>query len=284
MTEQRDPLDAGPNSASPLRMEGDPYHAYRYIRASREGGILTLTMDQPPMNAAGFDLHDELSRIFYDVARDDCDVVVLTGAGRAFSAGGDLDEMLARTENPQSMAAMMERAPHIVHSMLALDVPVIARVNGHALGLGATLALLCDVAIMDERARIGDPHVAMGLTPGDGGAFLWPVLVGYARARHHLLTGDPLTGAEAAAIGLIHKAVPADALDAAVAAYAGRLAGGATYAIKATKRTINMALRAQAQTLAEAHAGIEQLTLLSQDHREAILAFKDKRPARFEGR
>jgi len=260
------------------------YDAYKYIHASRDGGVLTLTMDQPPLNAAGFDLQEELSHIFYDVGRDDCSVVILTGAGRAFSAGGDLDEMLNNTSNPGRMRDMMVRAPHIVHSMLALDVPVIARVNGHAMGLGASLALLCDVAIMVETARIADPHVAMGLSAGDGGAFLWPLMIGFARARHHLLTGEALTGKEAADMGLIYKAVPADELDATVYAYAERLAKGATYAIKATKRSINLALRAQSQHLADAHAGIEQLTLLSEDHREAILAFKDKRPAVFKGR
>lgn len=259
------------------------YDAYRLIHVSRDGSILTLTMDHPPMNAATFELHDELSRIFYDVARDDPDVVILTGAGRAFSAGGDLDEMLGNTDRPSRMAEMIVRAPHVVHSILALDVPLIARVNGHAMGLGATLALLCDVAIMVDSAKIADPHVNMGLSPGDGGAFLWPLVIGYARARHHLLTGEALTGAEAAEIGLIHRAVSADELDAAVADYAARLAKGATFAIKATKRSINLALRAQAQQLADAHAGIEQLTLLSEDHREAILAFKDKRSPNFKG-
>lgn len=260
------------------------YDRYRHIRASRSDNILTLTMDQPPMNAAGFELHDELSRIFYDVALDDADVVILTGAGRAFSAGGDLEEMLANTERPARMAEMMTRAPHIVHSMLALDVPVIARINGHAMGLGATLALLCDVAIMVDTARIADPHVNMAISPGDGGAFLWPLMIGYARARHHLLTGEALTASDAAAIGLIHKAVPAEDLDAAVADYAGRLSKGATLAIKAAKRSLNLALRGQAQLLADAHAGIETLTLMSSDHREAILAFRDKRPPVFEGR
>lgn len=262
---------------------GNRYGSYKLIKASRQGKVLTLTMDNPPMNAVGFELHDELSRIFYDVAGDDCDAVILTGEGRAFSAGGDLDEMLAQARNPHRIGEMMARAPHIVLSMLALDVPVIAKVNGHAIGLGATLALLSDVVIMADHARIADPHVSMGLTPGDGGAFLWPLLIGYARARHHLLTGDPLTAVEAQAIGLIHKAVAADELDAAVTAYVDRLVSGATYAIKATKRTINMALRAQAQVLAEAHAGIEQLTLLSHDHQEAILAFKEKRSPEFRG-
>jgi enoyl-CoA hydratase len=260
------------------------YDKYRFIKASRNGPVLTLTMDAPPFNAAAFDLHDELSHIFYDVAHDDCSVVILTGAGKAFSAGGDLHEMLANTENPSRQAEMMARAPHIVHSLLALDIPIIARVNGHAMGLGATLAMLCDVAIMNEDAKIADPHVNVGLSAGDGGAMLWPLLIGYARARHHLLTGDPLTGREAMEIGLIYRAVPLEELDEAVNAYADRLAAGATYAIRATKRSINMALRQQAATMVDAHAGIEALTLSSADHREAIEAFLAKRAPVFKGR
>ncbi|SCW38354.1 enoyl-CoA hydratase [Sphingobium faniae] len=260
------------------------YDKYRFIKAERAGAVLTLTMDNPPMNAAAFDLHDELSHIFYDVAQDDCSVVILTGAGKAFSAGGDLHEMLGNTQDPSRQAAMMVRAPHIVHSLLALDVPVIARVNGHAMGLGATIALMSDVAIMNEDAKIGDPHVNVGLSAGDGGAIIWPLLIGYARARHHLLTGDPLTGREAAEIGLIHRAVPLSELDEAVEAYAARLANGATFAIRATKRSINMALRQQAAALVDAHAGIETLTLSSADHREAIEAFLAKRAPAFKGR
>jgi len=260
------------------------YDKYSLIKSRREGGVLTLTMDNPPMNSAGYDLQDELSYIFYDVARDDCSVVVLTGEGRAFSAGGDMQEMLANTNDLHRVADMMVRAPHIVQSMLALDVPMIARVNGHAMGLGASLALLCDVVIMAEEAKIADPHVAMGLSAGDGGAFLWPLLIGYARARHHLLTGEALTGREAAEIGLIYRAVPRDRLDDEVAAYVARLSKGATFAIKATKRSINLALRAQAAALADAHAGIETLTLASADHREAVTAFIEKRPPIFSGR
>lgn len=244
---------------------------------------MTLAMDNPPMNAAAFELHDELSHIFYDVARDDCGVVILTGAGKAFSAGGDLNEMLANTRDSARQAAMMERAPHIIHSLLALDIPVIARINGHAMGLGATLALFCDVAFMNEDAKIGDPHVNIGLSAGDGGSMIWPLILGYGRARHYLLTGDSLSGREAAEIGLIHKALPPSELDEAVHAYAERLAKGASVAIRATKRSFNMMLRQQAATLIEAHAGLETLTLASADHREAIEAFLGKRTPDFKG-
>lgn len=260
------------------------YDHYEFIRFDRRGRVLTVTMDSPPLNAVGRALHDELSYVFLDVARDDaCDVIVLTGAGRAFSAGADLPGLLKATEDKAMRTALLSRAPAIVHSMLSLEKPIIAKVNGHAMGLGATLALLCDVVIASNDARIADPHVGIGLSAGDGGSLIWPHLIGYARARHHLLTGDPLTAPEAAAIGLIHKAVAADELDAAVDAYADRLANGATMAIRATKRSINMELCRQAVATAEAHAGLESYTMASNDHREAVLAFIEKRAPVFRG-
>ena len=260
------------------------YENYEHIRFDRRGRVLTVTMDSPPLNAVGRALHDELSYVFLDVARDeDCDIVILTGAGRAFSAGADLPGLLKATEDKALRTALLSRAPAIVHSLLSLEKPIIARVNGHAMGLGATLALLCDVVIASNDARIADPHVGIGLSAGDGGALIWPQLIGYARARHHLLTGDPLTAPEAEAIGLIYKAVAADALDAEVDAYADRLAGGATMAIRATKRSINMELCRQAIATAEAHAGLEAYTMASNDHHEAVLAFIEKRTPVFKG-
>lgn len=261
------------------------YEHYTKLKFTRRGAILTITMDNPPLNAASPVLHDELTRVFDDVANDEqCTVLVLTGEGRAFSAGGDFDGMLAATESNELRAKSVARAPHLLQSMLALDKPAIARVNGHAMGLGATLALLCDVVFAAEGALIADPHVNVGLAAGDGGALIWPHLIGLARSRHHLLTGEPLTAIEAARIGLIHKAVPAEQLDQEVYAYAQRLANGPTLAIRATKRAINMSLCTQAAATADAHIGLELQTMSSADHREAIIALMEKRPPKFSGR
>lgn len=260
------------------------YAQYRHLRFERSDRVLTVTLDSPPMNAVDRALHDELSHVFSDIARDNaCDVVILTGAGRAFSAGADLPGLLKATEDAALRTALLSRAPAIVHSLLALEKPVIARVNGHAMGLGATLALLCDVVIASADALIGDPHVGIGLSAGDGGALIWPHLIGYARARHHLLTGEPLPAREAETIGLIYKAVARDELDATVNAYAQRLANGAIMAIRATKRSINMELCRQAIASAEAQAGLESYTMASDDHREAVLAFIEKRSPVFRG-
>jgi enoyl-CoA hydratase len=260
------------------------YDRYRHLRFERRNRVLTVTMDSPPLNAVDLALHDELSFVFLDVARDDdCDVIILTGAGRAFSAGADLPGLLKATEDKALRTALLARAPAIVHSLLSLEKPIIARMNGHAMGLGATLALLCDVVIASNEARIADPHVGVGLSAGDGGALIWPQLIGYARARHHLLTGDPLTTVEAEAIGLIYKAVPPAILDETVNAYADRLANGATMAIRATKKSINMELCRQAVASADAHVGLEAFTMASNDHREAVLAFIEKRAPVFKG-
>ena len=261
------------------------YEKYKFLRFDRRGSVLTVTMDNPPLNAAVPDLHDEQTYVFDDIARDDeCNVAVLTGAGKAFSAGGDFDGMLQAQQDAALREYMMSRAPHMIHSMLGLDKPLIARVNGHAMGLGATLALMCDVVIATENAKFADPHINVGLSTGDGGAIIWPNLIGYARARHHLLTGDPLTATQAVEIGLIYKAVAAEALDEEVYGYAERLANGPTMAIRATKRSINMALCAQAAAQADAHIGLELRTLSSQDHREAILAMMEKRTPVFTGK
>ena len=168
---------------------------YRYLRFDRQDAVLTVTMDNPPMNAAGYDLHNELSEVFYDLADDPATIIVLTGNGRAFSAGGDLHEMLGNCSDPARQAVMVERGPHIVHGLLDLKKPVIARVNGHAMGLGATLALLCDVAIMVDTAKIADPHVGVGISAGDGGALLWPLLIGFARTLAPLLNSPAFASA-----------------------------------------------------------------------------------------
>lgn len=260
------------------------YEKYQFLKFEYRGKCLLVTMDNPPVNAAHVALHNELSEVFYDVERDErCELVVLTGAGKSFSAGGDLAGMLKSNEDPKHAASMIVRTPHIVRSMLAMSKPVIARVNGHAMGMGATLALLADVVFMAEGAKFADPHVNVGLSAGDGGALLWPLMIGYARARHYLLTGEAIEASEAAAMGLIHKAVPAEQLDEAVWAYAERLLALPAMALRITKRSINMDLRTLAEATIDAHAGLEHLTLASGDHREAVLAFMEKRPPVFRG-
>ena len=137
------------------------------------------------LNAIDGRLHTELSQVFTDAAADpDCDVVVLTGNGKAFCAGGDLDWMQSSIDRPAEFETIAAEAKAIIYSQLDLPKPLVCRLNGHATGLGATLAVCCDIAVAHTGAKIGDPHVKVGLVAGDGGALLWPQLMGYAKARY----------------------------------------------------------------------------------------------------
>ncbi len=255
------------------------YSDYTAIDIAREGRVLRLTLNNPgALNAVTGRMHHELSTIFGEVALDDSvDVVVLTGAGKAFCAGGDIGWMQSMVDNPGGMAAIGIEGKRIVHSLLDLEKPVICRLNGDAVGLGATLALFCDVIIGDETARIGDPHVRVGLVAGDGGAVIWPQLVGYARAKEFLMTGDLLTAQRAAEIGLINRAVPAGILDEEVAKLVEKLLRGAQRAIRWTKVSVNIGLKQLADSVLDASLGYEIASSMLPDHAEAVAAFREGR-------
>ncbi|MGE3339676.1 MAG: enoyl-CoA hydratase/isomerase family protein [Alphaproteobacteria bacterium] len=256
------------------------------MRTERRGRVHTLTLDRPEVkNAADATMHDELSRIFYDVAKDaDCDVVVLTGAGDAFSAGGDIVGMQKKIDDRALWVKTVEEGRRIFYGMLDLEKPVIARVNGAATGLGATLAVYSDISVAVSGAKIGDPHVRVGLAAGDGGALMWPLLVGFQRAKELLFLGDLIDAEEAQRIGLVTHVVPPDQLDAKVYGLAERLAGGATRAIGWTKAAMNHTLRMLAAGTMEAGFGYETLSQMTADHAEAVAAFREKRKPRFTGR
>ena len=257
---------------------------YTTIRVERRDRILTLTFNRPDrLNAVDKRMHAELATIFEDAASDpDSDVVILTGEGRAFCAGGDIGWMQEMIDSGFDETA--REAKRIIFSLLDCEKPIIAKVNGHATGLGATIALFCDLIYAAQTAKIGDPHVAIGLTAGDGGAVIWPQLVGYPRAKEFLLTGDLLPAPEAARIGLINHSVPAAELDARVDALADRLAAGAGVAIRTTKMSINIGLRGLASRILDASLAFEATSNTSADHREAVAAFREGRAPRFTGR
>ena len=194
------------------------FASYECLTFTRNGRILTVTLNRPDQrNAVNARLHHELSYVFTDVQRDEgSDVIVLTGSGSAFCAGGDIDWMQLSVDEPMEFEKTVREAKDIVYSQLDLEKPLICRLNGHATGLGASLALLCDIIIASDEAKIGDPHVSVGLVAGDGGALIWPQLVGYAKAKKYLLTGELMTATEAERIGLVSDVVPRAELDAAV--------------------------------------------------------------------
>jgi enoyl-CoA hydratase len=259
---------------------------FRTILLERRSRLLVLTLNRPDaLNAVNLDLHDELPEALAFAARDGgSDVLLLTGAGRAFSAGGDIAHMEHNAANPHLFDHEARQAKRIVFALLDIEKPVVCRMNGHAVGLGATMVLLCDVIFAAEGARIGDPHVGIGLVAGDGGAIVWAQRIGLTRAKEYLLTGELLTAAKAAEIGLINHCLPADALDAAVDAFCTRLLEGAPNAIRWTKVLTNMELKRIAGAVMEAGIAYESISVRSADHREGIAALKEKRPPRFTGR
>lgn len=251
----------------------------------RAGGVLVLTLDNAPTNAFEGAMHDDLRRVLEDANHDaETRVLVITGAGeKAFSAGGDINEMHRLLDAPGETILGFVEARRLLNAMLRLEKPLIARINGHAIGLGATVALFADLAYAVEGVKIADPHVAVGYAAGDGGALIWPQLIGYMRAREYLLTGDPILSQDAAALGLINRAVPRDELDKAAFGMADRLAAGASVAINMTKQAINLPLRRQLEGLIDASVWFEAVSAFSDDHREAVNAFREKRSPNFSG-
>jgi enoyl-CoA hydratase len=269
-----------------LAQENAMYEYCRNVKAERrDNGILVLTLDSPPTNAFDDPMHDQLRRALEDVNGDRATkVVVLTGAGeKAFSAGGDIGQMRELLDKPRETLESFVEARRLLNALLRLEKPLITRLNGHAIGLGATIALFSDLCYAVETAKIGDPHVSVGYAAGDGGALIWPQLIGYMRAREYLLTGDPIVAREAAEIGLINKAVPRDELDAVAYGMAERLAAGASVAINLTKQAINLPLRRHLEGMIDASVFLEAISAMSDDHREAVTAFAEKRTPKFTG-
>lgn len=258
---------------------------YKTLVFERRGRVLEITMNRPEkLNAVDEAMHAELARVFVDVSNDpECDIAILTGAGRAFSAGGDIEWMQKMIDQPAAFEKTAREGKQIVFSLLDCEKPVIAKLNGHATGLGATIALFCDVIFASEAAKIGDPHVSVGLVAGDGGAVIWPQLIGYVRAKEYLMSGDLMTAAEAARIGLINHAVPQAELDERVKQFADRLSAGATKAIRWSKMSANIGLKQLAHSIMDASLAYEAMSNVTKDHQEAVNAFREKRSPIFTG-
>ncbi len=257
---------------------------YETIQIEKSEGIAILRLNRPErLNAVNGAMHSELMQIFLDVQADgDTLAAVLTGAGRAFCAGGDFSG--GSNMRSKSGLTMMQEARRIVDNLLDCEKPVVAAVNGAAAGLGATIALLCDVVIASENARIGDPHVKMGITAGDGGAVIWPLLVGVNRAKYMLMTGHLVTAAEAFQMGLVNKVVAeGEALNEATA-MARRLAAGAPFAVQSSKIAVNKYIKMVSNLVLPLSLHAEEVSMTKDDHREAVKAFQEKREPKFTGR
>jgi enoyl-CoA hydratase len=249
--------------------------------------ILRVTLNRPERrNAIDAVMHHELRELYARMADDaEIEVVVLTGAGKGFCAGADFKQMQDNNDAAaydDGFSSLFVDGVAIARNILSVRRPMIAAVNGDAIGLGASLALFCDVVFMADGARIGDPHVAAGLVAGDGGAILWPLLVGANRAKEYLMTGDLLSASEAERIGLVNHVVAADELQDAAMAMARRLAQGPALAIRFNKQLINKDLEDRVARLYEMAFAMEAITFRSADHLEAVAAFGERRTPIFQ--
>jgi len=256
---------------------------YKHLTFKQDGKVLTALFNQPAkLNPINNDVEKDLVNLLHEGADDpDFNVLVLGGEGRAFSAGGDIPFMQKVIDDPSLFGTYQPKKT--VFSLIDFPKPIVAKVQGPAIGLGATIALLCDVIFASPNAKFGDPHVNVGFTAGDGGAIIWPQLIGYARAKQYLLTGDLVNSAEAERIGLINFVVPAEELDQKVMEFAQRLANGATKSINWTKQLANIGLRQVASGLMDASIAYEALSNITRDHQEAVTAFIEKRKPKFTG-
>lgn len=261
-------------------------HEFTTIDFERDGDVLVVTVDHPTssINAVDHDLHGDLTALFPRLRSErDARAVLLTGRGGAFSAGGDFN-WFPELQDPDVRNELRHDARSMIWDLLDVHLPVVAAVNGHAMGLGASIALLSDVVFVAESARIGDPHVSVGLVAGDGGTIAWPLALGPMLAKRFLLTGDPVTAAEAVQLGLAYRSVADDQLHDEALAFAHRLAAGAPLAVQLTKQAVNAWIKATAAVPFDLAQALELTTMTSSDHSEALAALAEKRPPRFEGK
>jgi enoyl-CoA hydratase/carnithine racemase len=259
------------------------YSEYEHLKFEpRPNGVLLITINRPEkLNATNDRLHWELTQVWLTVDADPATrVALVTGAGRAFSAGGDLEMVEANSRDPKRLARTVREASDIVYNMINLDKPVISAINGVAVGAGLVVALLADISIMSESARITDGHTKLGVVAGDHAAILWPLLCGMAKAKYYLLTSDFIDGREAERIGLVSLCAPADQLMTKAFEVADKLAAGSQQAIRWTKRSLNNWLR-QAGPIFDQSLALEMLTFMDEDVREGLAAIREKRPPRF---
>jgi len=270
---------ADPSSLRPFTSYAD----FQHLRFSRpRPAVLLITIDRPDvLNAADERLHREFSEIWPVVDADDTIAVsVITGAGQAFSAGGDLAMVERMTTDHAVVIEQWRDAKAVVEAMLSSVKPIISAINGVAVGAGLAVALLADVSIVARSARMSDGHARLGVAAGDHAAILWPLLCGMAKAKYYLMTGDFVDGPEAERIGLVTRCLPdEEVVDEALAA-AVRLAQGSRTAVQWTKRVLNQWMVANAPVFGESLA-LEMLGFLGPDAVEGLAAVREHRPPDF---
>lgn len=269
------------------------YSDYEFLKVEVADRIATLTINRPDrLNAVNGVVHHELEQVWIDLAADsNVNAIIFTGAGRAFCAGGDVKGMaeggFAGSEGGKKGkgrgrgAIQAANGRRLVENMLDVEQPIIGAINGDAVGLGATLALLCDITVVSEKARFADTHVKVGVVAGDGGAVIWPLLIGPHRAKEFLMRGNFIDGARAERIGMVNYAVAPEQVMPKAKELAQELADGPTFAIRWSKLAVNKWLKEQANLIMDTGLAYEMMTFNTWHHQEAVKAFVEKRKPNF---
>ncbi|MFQ5435703.1 MAG: enoyl-CoA hydratase/isomerase family protein [Anaerolineae bacterium] len=259
------------------------YQDYQHILfEKRESHILWLTFNRPEvLNAADVRLHGEMMSVWQTIERDpDVHVVVVTGAGRAFSAGGDLQMVENAYQDFDEIVRILDEARDLVYNMVNFSKPVVSAINGPAVGAGLVVALLADISIAAESARLADGHVRMGVAAGDHSAIIWPLLCGMAKAKYYLMTADFISGQEAERIGLVSLCVPDEELLGKAVEIARQLATGPRHAIRFTKRALNQWLL-QAGPIFDHSLALEMMSFFSKDLMAGVEGLRQKKRPSF---
>ncbi len=247
-----------------------------------EDGILRVVLDTPGrLNAVDRSMHRELCDVWPVIDRDpDTRVVLVHGAGGAFSAGGDLEMVREMTEDVDVRNAVFREARQLVHHMIDCSAPVVSAIEGPAVGAGLAVALLADISVAGAPHGSIDGHTRLGVAAGDHAAVIWPLLCGMAKAKYHLLTCETLLGEEAERIGLVSRCVDDAEVLATATDIARTLAAGSTTALRWTKYTMNNWLRLAGPTF-DVSAAMEMLGFTGPDVQEGLAAVQEKRAPRF---
>jgi len=263
-------------------MSAIDYSSYTYLDIEvQDDGIALVTLNRPEkLNAATAEGHDEMGRIWADLDADPrVKVSIVTGAGKAFCAGGDLGE--ADISDPAHVKRTMDSDAAIVRGLVRSTKPIVSAINGVAVGAGLAVALLADISIAGESARLIDGHTKLGVVAGDHAALYWPLTIGLAKTKKFLLTCETISGVEAERIGLVSDCVPDDQLMAEARKVAEKLANGSQWAIQGTKRVLNTWME-QNMPIFEHSLGLEFASFFLPDASEGIAAFREKRPPKFQ--
>lgn len=245
------------------------------IQVTAEGGLRIITLNRPDhLNASTTEMLFSYPKLFRALAEDpEAKVAILTGAGRAFSAGGDMNHFVKTLDDTDFARSVQENSRRTIHSFIDLPIPIIAAVNGPAVGWGATMATLCDIVLISETAFLAEPHINIGLVVGDGISVSWPLYTSLLRAKELIFTGDRITPQQAVEFGLANRVVSPDKLLDEARALAAKLLKQPTQALRETKKLMNLHLHNSAAQVLDATLGRQLAATVSPEHHAIATQF-----------